>query len=634
MPSPSLDQVATDSTSGPNPQDGRSKPTATTSGNGGSASKGSSDKAAVNGRSAANSGGNEKKKKSDGSARKSGSPAGAESSRARLSPSSRLKSSATPSARKPSSSQKPRPTTDQLHLEQYVVREQLHAAAISAQSQSQAKLLGGKRQEIEYYKSLGQERRTNPGAIFGEGYAGYGNGTTDGKFQLVYPGQRRRPGRRSKDIHVPRKEMAAQADQLEELVPIRLDIDSDKVKLRDTFTWNLHDRVISPDQFAQQLVEDFQVPVELAPQFAQFASHEIQKQVQNFYPQVFIEEEALDPHLPYFAYKNDEMRILIKLSITIGQLTLIDQFEWEINNPLNSPEDFAKHMARDLALSGEFTTAIAHAIREQCQMFTRSLYIIGHPFDGRPIEDADLNEGFLPSPLTSVLRPMQHQPHFQPVLYEMTDAALDRSENSLSREQRRQKRSVNRRGGPALPDLKDRQRSVRTLIVSSTLPGAAENIDETRLFKRVEPAHGRVGRRAAHKAGLDDSDLSDSDDSGPDSPVVTHAHPSGTARTRGARGAASLATAAIKGAFGGSATPEPANAHHHETRTSARRYGGREREDSVDDRLSHIVVLRVSVEAARSWARRMAAGGPIADSSPRMERSHLSPQSATPNQSV
>jgi hypothetical protein len=33
------------------------------------------------------------------------------------------------------------------------------------------------------------------------------------------------------------------------LVPIRLDIDWEKVKIRDTFTWNLHDRVVSPDLF-------------------------------------------------------------------------------------------------------------------------------------------------------------------------------------------------------------------------------------------------------------------------------------------------------------------------------------------------------------------------------------------------
>ena len=72
------------------------------------------------------------------------------------------------------------------------------------------------------------------------------------------------------------------------------------------------------------------------------------------------------------------MRITIKLYITIGQHTLVDQFKWEINNPLNSPESFAEQMARDLSLAGEFTTAIAHSIRERSQLFIRGLFVTGH----------------------------------------------------------------------------------------------------------------------------------------------------------------------------------------------------------------------------------------------------------------
>ncbi len=86
---------------------------------------------------------------------------------------------------------------------------------------------------------------------------------------------------------------------------------------------------------------------------------QLHEQLNDFYPFVFSDEDALDPELPYSAWKNDEMRILVKLNITIGQHTLVDQFEWEINNPLNSPEEFAASMSKDLALSGEFTTAIS-----------------------------------------------------------------------------------------------------------------------------------------------------------------------------------------------------------------------------------------------------------------------------------
>ncbi len=500
-------------------------------------------------------------------------------------------------------------TAERVKLEQYVYRDFIHAAALKKQVTSQEVLIDSKTREMNYYKERRQERMMNPAALFGAGYAGYGNGYTDTKargLQVLYPTQRKRPGgKKTPELRIPREERSTQAEQIEELIPVRLDIEWDKIKLRDTFTWNLHDRVIKPELFAEQLVEDFKLPPESCGQLVHHVCHSLSEQIQDFYPQVFIDEEALNPHLPYYAYKNDEMRILIKLNITIGQHTLVDQFEWEINNPLNSPEDFAKQMTRDLSLSGEFTTAIAHSIREQSQLFTKSLYITGHPFDGRPVEDVDLKAGFLPSPLPSPFRPYQAAKDFTPYLYELNEAELERNEVSLSREQRRQKRSVNRRGGPALPDLKDRQRTVRTLVVSSVLPGAAETLEDSRIFKRLGGASGR-GRRATtgQRDGGDDSDESESGDSSPDSPAIPSHLLSGTARTRGMRGAASAAQAAMRANLGRSATPEASLLHHHETRTSARRFGGRDyREDSTDEPDTLIVKLRLPKERFRQYMR-------------------------------
>jgi SWI/SNF-related matrix-associated actin-dependent regulator of chromatin subfamily B protein 1 len=395
--------------------------------------------------------------------------------------------------------------------------------------------------------------------------------------------------------------MANQADQLEELVPIRLDIEHDKIKLRDTFTWNLHDRVTHTDNFAEILVDDFKVPPEYVGYITQQVNQKLQEQIQDYYPHVFIEEEPLDPHLPYFAYKNDEMRVLIKLNITIGPHTLVDQFEWEINNHLNNPEQFAMQMAKDLSLSGEFTTAIAHQIREQSQMFTKSLYITGHPFDGRSIEDSDLRDSFLPTPIFSVFRPAQSAKEFTPYLYELSEADLQREELSILREQRRQKRSVTRRGGPALPDLKDRERTVRTLLISSVLPGVADSLDNSRLFK-LSRTSGR-GRRP----GIGRTDDLDSDESETEESEIEETIQIGsTARTRNMRGAATAAQAAMRATIGRSATPEIATLHHHETRTSARRLGFevREREESTAEPTNLIVRLKISKDKLRQWQSR------------------------------
>ena len=468
------------------------------------------------------------------------------------------------------------PIRDKAILETYVNREQLHTAAVIDHHEQYMNVLN---QMTDEKNRLAQAKRISPETLnietLGLGYAGYGNGLQEAQnkleWKLIRPAARRRPGnRRTKELRIGRKDQATQAEQIDELVPIRLDIEWDKIRLRDTFTWNIHDRVIVPELFAQQLLEDLNPDLAHNEVLVHQIVNSMQEQIHDFHPHVFMGEESLDPHLPYSAYKNDEMRIIIKLNITIGQHTLVDQFEWDINSPLNSPEDFAKKMTTDLSLSGEFTTAIAHSIREQCQLFTRSLYVTGHQFDGRPIEDHELLGNFQPSPLSSVFRPHQAAKDFTPYLYELNDQELEKNEMSLSREERRQKRSVNRRGGPVLPDLKDRRRTIRTLLVSSVLPGAVQSHEDSRLFKRTVVSN-RGKRGMARMDGLDDSEESDSEDSSVDSPAgPTHLLP-GTARTRGMRGAAAVSQAATRANLGRSATPDSNILHHHETRTSGRR---------------------------------------------------------------
>jgi SWI/SNF-related matrix-associated actin-dependent regulator of chromatin subfamily B protein 1 len=493
-------------------------------------------------------------------------------------------------------------------LELYRERDNAQAASIIEQESRNTKLFDLLHTRKVETERLNQEKRIHPAAVYGYGYEGYGNGHTDHQgpqgpqFQLIYPAARKRVGhRRARRFHTSRKQLGDQADQIEELVPVRLDIEHDKIKLRDTFTWNLQDRVTPPEIFAETLVEDFQIPPEHAPYVTQQVNQKIQEQIQEYYPHAFIKDEPLDTSLPYYAYKNDEMRILVKLNITIGPNTLMDQFEWDINNPLNSPEAFATAMTKDLSLSGEFATAIAHQIREQSQMFTKSLYITGHPFDGRPIEDADVRDNFLPTPINTTFRPAQIAKEFSPYLWELNESDLQREELSILREQRRQKRSVTRRGGPALPDLKDRERTVRTLVVSSVIPGASETLENARVFK-LSRASGR-GRRAARGVDGSDSDESQTDESDLEEVPTTTQITGGTARTRGMRGAAIAAQGAMRATLGRSATPEIAALHHHETRISSRRTGYEAREESVTEPTTLVVKLRIPREKYRQWWR-------------------------------
>ncbi|KAK5137193.1 hypothetical protein LTR08_000698 [Meristemomyces frigidus] len=490
---------------------------------------------------------------------------------------------------------------DEVLLDRYMQRDMVHGAAMNDQAERSRDLIKAKEIEKEFYAhEVRHARQTNPGSIFGYGFMGYGNRITDGKSQIVYSSNRGPPkGRRSKALHVPRKDNSQQAEEHEELVPVRIDLELDKLRLRDTFTWNLHEKNVSPEMFADYLLEDLRIPPEAMQEVSRHVKAEMQDQIQNYYPHIIVEDGPLEPGRPYNDHKDDEMRIQIKLNITIGRITLVDQFEWDINNPLNSPEDFARQTALENALSGEFATAIAHSIREQSQLYTRSLYLTNHCFDGRPVEDPELKDGFLPAPLHSAFRPQQTQKDWTPYLYEMTEAELERTETSMMREHRAQKRQLNRRGGPALPDLKDRQRTVRSLIVHTVIPGAVETFETTGIPKARRV--GKSGRRPGRGGDVDvDSDDLESDDTGPESPAPSAINP-GATRTRGMRGAATAATAAMRAGYGQrSATPDAQLLAPPELRAAPRRSLLRE-ESNQDDSDTLIVKLKISKARFRTF---------------------------------
>lgn len=503
-------------------------------------------------------------------------------------------------------------------LDRYVQRDLIHAAAMNDQAQRSRDLVKYKEMEKDFYtQEVAQVRKQHPGSIYGYGFAGYGNGTTNSRPQIVYSSTRGPPKhRKSRPIHFTRKDTQQQAEQHEELVPIRLDIELDKLRLRDTFTWNLHEKLIPQDLFADYLLEDLKLPQESVLELKRQVNTEMQDQINNYYPHMIVEDGPLESGKPYHDHKDDEMRVQIKLNITIGRITLIDQFEWDINNPLNSPEEFARQMAWENALSGEFTTAIAHTIREQSQLYTKGLYLTNHAFDGRPVEDPELRDSFLPGPIHSAFRPMQAQKDYTPYMYEMSEAELERTETSMMREHRAQKRQLNRRGGPALPDLKDRQRTVRSLIVHTVIPGAVETFETTGIPKTRRG--GRGGRRGARNDGDIDSEDLDSEESGAESPAPSAIVASGTTRTRNMRGAAAAAQANMRAGYGRSATPDSQllAAPTTEPRASTRKSMLREESVLQDEDDKMIVKLRLPRAKFKSWiadyeAKKRAAAYPL-----------------------
>lgn len=74
--------------------------------------------------------------------------------------------------------------------------------------------------------------------------------------------------------------MKEQAQQEDTLVPVRLEFEIDGYKLRDTFTWSLNETLITPEQFAEVLCEDLQLP---SATFVPLVARSIRDQVEDYY---------------------------------------------------------------------------------------------------------------------------------------------------------------------------------------------------------------------------------------------------------------------------------------------------------------------------------------------------------------
>ncbi|KAJ8083139.1 SWI/SNF chromatin-remodeling complex subunit [Marasmius tenuissimus] len=381
--------------------------------------------------------------------------------------------------------------------------------------------------------------------------AGINQGHSRGRYGRDAGGKDNKVVRRE-GLKVPRKLTQEDIDTPEELVPIRLEFDVDHHKMRDSFVWNLNDPVVTPESFAQSLVEDYglsnsyhsQIVKQIQDQLSDFKSHspkysedgdplpvpeyeralavckgDLGKEESKWWERWrkrlrgaesqpgrkrrklsgVVEDDANDgddenddkemngitEDEPMDVDKvridesqlRDDLRILIKIDIIVGSVKLDDQFEWDIDNTSSSPELFAETYAQDLGLSGEFKTAIAHSIREQVQTYQKSLYLVGRPTDGSPIQDEDLRQSFLPT-LSEASRSYEQVSHFTPRLDYLSDNDLERNEKERDKEYKRRKRNTRGRRGVNLPD-REPIRTCRTPAIGFNDTGETEGANAT-----------------------------------------------------------------------------------------------------------------------------------------------------------
>ncbi|KAH0812246.1 hypothetical protein GEV33_010540 [Tenebrio molitor] len=203
------------------------------------------------------------------------------------------------------------------------------------------------------------------------------------------------------------------ASQGELLVPIRLDMEIEGQKLRDTFTWNKNESLITPEQFAEVLCDDLDLnPLTFVPAIAQA----IRQQLDAFpaEPSGIIEEGS-------------DQRVIIKLNIHVGNTSLVDQVEWDMSEKQNNPEEFALILCSELGLGGEFVTAIAYSIRGQLSWHQRT-----YAYSEAPLPTVEVP-----------FRTPSESDQWAPFLETLTDAEMEKKIRDQDRNTRRIRRLAN-----------------------------------------------------------------------------------------------------------------------------------------------------------------------------------------------
>jgi len=119
--------------------------------------------------------------------------------------------------------------------------------------------------------------------------------------------------------------------------------------------------------------------------------------------------------------------VVLKLNINVGNISLVDQFEWDLSEKNNSPEQFALKLCSELGLGGEFVTAIAYSIRGQLSWHQRT-----YAFSETPLNTIEMP-----------YRPASDFDQWCPFLETLTDAEMEKKIRDQDRNTRRMRRLCN-----------------------------------------------------------------------------------------------------------------------------------------------------------------------------------------------
>jgi len=155
------------------------------------------------------------------------------------------------------------------------------------------------------------------------------------------------------------EQLADQAERSVALVPIRVEFETETHRIRDCFVWNLHESLVTPEEFARTFCADLDLP---AAPWSDTVAAQIRAQLED-------QDGVGSMELAVEGGGNGgdevpECRVILSIDVQVDNHHLLDHIEWDLRSGL-TPEEFTHQLCLDLGLTGEAEPLIAHAIHEE-----------------------------------------------------------------------------------------------------------------------------------------------------------------------------------------------------------------------------------------------------------------------------
>lgn len=296
-------------------------------------------------------------------------------------------------------------------------------------------------------------------------------------------------------------------------------------RIKDTFLWNLHEALATPEEFAVGFVRDLDLP---NPQGMTLAiSNQIRQQLEEYagvalHP--LFQSTQIQPPAPQIGQSrdvsttpaptnlpatpeitatkeplvndsilnpDDAYRCMINLNINLQNKLYTDKFEWSLLHPPGMADDFAKVTCADLGLNGEWVGAIAHGIYEAVLKLKKEVCEsgglisgYGNEIDNQAANGAEAGWRYDPEGLGD---------EWEPKVETLSKEEIERREGDRERQIRRLRRETARFSSTAgiTPDA-SRQGSGYFDVDGETPLGRGERNKRKKRFRSLSPS-GRPG---------------------------------------------------------------------------------------------------------------------------------------------